>query len=154
MKVIVMEVGEVRERVAGKCAAGDDMWRKHVTADTVARKSAATKARVAAEAAKSAMPASAAVTTTAAVTASAAMRNGSGRPYRRAERNGRSERNVRHFQPHETLISLSRCCRFVGNFLPATLRIVIVAITRAAYDTDRSSRRIATKKLASFGIEK
>jgi hypothetical protein len=133
MKVIVMKAGEAREGVAGKCPAADDMGRKHLTAETTARKSAArksmpTKARVAGEAAKSAMSASATVTTTTAtVTAPAAMRAGTGRPYRRAERNGRSERNARHLQPHESLTSLSRCCLFASNSFAAAPRIVIVA---------------------------
>jgi len=122
VKVIVMEVSEVREGVTDECVAGDDMRRKHLTAEATARKSVATEARVAGEAAKSAMPASAAVTTTttatAAMTAPAAMRDSAGRPYRRAERNGRGERNTRRLQPHESLTSLSRCCLLVGSSPP------------------------------------
>jgi hypothetical protein len=122
MKVIVMKAGEAREGVAGKCLTAETTARK-----SAARKSMPTRARVAGEAAKSAMSASATVTTTATVTAPAAMRAGTGRPYRRAERNGRSERNARHLQPHESLTSLSRCCLFASNSFAAAPRIVIVA---------------------------
>jgi hypothetical protein len=118
VKVIVMEVSEVREGVTDECVAGDDMRRKHLTAEATARKSVATEARVAA---KSAMPASAAVTTTtatAAMTTPAAVRDSAGRPYRRAEGNGRGERNMRRLQPHESLTSLCQCCLFVGSSPP------------------------------------
>jgi hypothetical protein len=121
MKVVVMEAGEVREGVAGECRSGEDMRRKHMAAETMARKSVAAEARVAAEAA---MPASAATTAM-----TAAMCNGAGRQQRRAERNGRSERNTRHLQPHESLTSLCRCCLFVGGSCHAAPRIVIVAST-------------------------
>jgi hypothetical protein len=157
VKVIVMEISEVREGVTGKSVAGDDMRRKHLTAEATARKSVATKARVAGEAAKSAMPTSAAVTTTtatAAMTASAAMRDSAGPPYRRAERNGRGEPNTRRLQPHEASL---RCADVVCS---------LVAFPRGSPDCDRGKHAMprtipikvpvapATKTLASFGIEK
>jgi hypothetical protein len=122
MDVVVMEAGEMRERVTGECMAGDGMRRKHMAAETVAGKGVAAKASVAASAA--------AVATAAAVTAAAAaMCNGAGRPYRCAERNCRAERNASHRQPHENLTSLCRHYLFVGSSA-ANLRIVIVASTR------------------------